>query len=303
MKVLITGATGLVGTALTQSLRADGHQVCRLLRRKDEDEQHAKQPCDLEWHPRSGAFNAAAENADAVVNLAGASVADGRWTADRKELLRSSRVVTTRGLVSAIEKMSPRPKVLVSASAVGYYGNRGDEVLTEESGPSADFLSRLAEEWEAEAMKAHALRVRVARLRFGVILAKDAGALPQMMLPFKIGAGGKLGSGKQWMSWVALDDVVRIIRFVIENDALLAAVNVTAPQPITNAEFTKVLARTMRRPAFFTVPPFALRILLGEMADEMLLSSQRVVPRVLLDSGFQFRYSDLQSTLAAILQP
>ena len=303
MKVMITGATGLVGTALIQSLRADGHQVCRLLRKKDEDEQDAKQPGDIEWDPRSGDFDATAENADAVVNLAGASVADGRWTEDRKELLRSSRVGITKGLVSAIEKMSPRPKVLVSASAIGYYGDRGDELLTEESGPRADFLSRLAEEWEAEARKAQALEVRVARLRFGVILAKDAGALPQMMLPFKIGAGGKLGSGKQWMSWVALDDVVRAIRFVIENAALRSAVNVTAPQPVTNAEFTKVLAHAMHRPAFFTVPPFALRILLGEMADEMLLSSQRVVPRALLDSAFQFQYPDLRSALTAILQP
>ena len=303
MKVMITGATGLVGTALIQSLRADGHQVRRLLRKKDEDEQDAKQPGDIEWDPRSGDFDATAENADAVVNLAGASVADGRWTEDRKELLRSSRVGITKGLVSAIEKMSPRPKVLVSASAIGYYGDRGDELLTEESGPRADFLSRLAEEWEAEARKAQALEVRVARLRFGVILAKDAGALPQMMLPFKIGAGGKLGSGKQWMSWVALDDVVRAIRFVIENPALRSAVNVTAPQPVTNAEFTKVLAHAMHRPAFFTVPPFALRILLGEMADEMLLSSQRVVPRALLDSAFQFQYPDLRSALTAILQP
>jgi uncharacterized protein (TIGR01777 family) len=303
MKVLITGATGLVGTALTQSLRADGHQVCRLLRKKDEDEQDAQQPGDLDWDPRSGAFNTAAENTDAVVNLAGASVADGRWTEDRKELLRSSRVVTTSGLVSAIEKLSPRPKVLVSASAIGYYGDRGDELLTEESGPRADFLSRLAEEWESAAMKAQTLGVRVVRLRFGIILAKDAGALPQMMLPFKIGAGGKLGSGKQWTSWVSLDDVVSAIRFVLENAALRAAVNVTAPHAVTNAEFTKVLAHTMHRPAFFTVPPFALRAVLGEMADQMLLSSQRVVPRVLLDSGFEFRFPDLQATLAAILQP
>ncbi|MGA2421637.1 MAG: TIGR01777 family oxidoreductase, partial [Candidatus Acidiferrum sp.] len=195
------------------------------------------------------------------------------------------------------------PKVLVSASAIGYYGSRGDELLTEESGPRTSFLSRLAEEWEAEAVKAQVLGMRVVRVRFGVILAKGSGALPQMMLPFKIGAGGKLGSGKQWMSWVALDDVVRAIRFVIEDASLGAAVNVTAPQPVTNAEFTKVLAHTMHRPALFTVPPFALRTLLGEMADEMLLSSQRVVPRVLLDSGFQFRYPDLPSTLKAILQP
>jgi len=303
MKVLITGATGLVGTALSQSLRADGHQVCRLLRKKDEDEQDTKQDCDLEWDPRSAAFDVAAENADAVVNLAGASIADGRWTEDRKLLLRSSRLGTTQGLVAAIEKMRPRPKVLISASAIGYYGNRGDEILTEESAPGADFLSRLAEEWEAEALRARAFGLRVVLPRFGVILAKKGGALPQMMLPFKIGAGGKLGSGQQWMSWVALDDVVRVLRLALENPALQGAINVTAAQPVTNAEFTRILAHAMHRPAFFTVPPFALRTLLGEMADALLLSSQRVLPRVLQDSGFQFLYSDLRTALAAILQP
>jgi uncharacterized protein (TIGR01777 family) len=302
MKVLVTGATGLVGTALVEALRVDGHDVCRLLRRKDEDEQHAKQQCDLDWEPQSVAFSEAAQNADAVVNLAGASIADGRWTDDRKELLRGSRVGTTRALVAAIEKMSPRPKVLVSASAIGYYGARGDEVLTEESSPSADFLSQLAEQWEAEALRARALAVRVVLPRFGVILAKRGGALPQMMMPFRIGAGGKLGSGKQWISWVALEDVVRVIRFAMENDAVQGVINVTAPQPVTNAEFTKALARAMHRPAFFTVPPFALRVLLGEMADALLLSGQRVVPQALENYGYQFLYRDLSSTLAAILK-
>jgi uncharacterized protein len=302
MKVLVTGATGLVGTALVESLRGDGHDVCRLLRRKDEDEQHAKQQCDLDWEPQSIAFGEAAQNADAVVNLAGASIADGRWTDDRKELLRGSRMGTTRALVAAIEKMSPRPKVLVSASAIGYYGARGDEVLTEESASRADFLSQLAEEWEAEALRASALGVRVVLPRFGVILAKQGGALPKMMLPFKIGAGGKLGSGKQWISWVALEDVVRVIRFAIENDAVRGAINLTAPQPVTNAEFTKVLARAMHRPAFFTVPPFALRIMLGEMADALLLTGQRVLPQALENYGYQFQYRDLKSALAAILK-
>lgn len=302
MKVLVTGATGLVGRALVQALQSDGYLVCRLLRKKDEDEQETKQDCDAEWEPHAAAFGAAAENADAVVNLAGAPIADGRWSEDRKEFLRSSRVETTRGLVAAIEQMNPRPKVLVSASAIGYYGDRGDEVLTEESSPRADFLSRLAEEWEAEAIRASALGVRVVLARFGVILAKQGGALPQMMLPFKIGAGGKLGSGKQWMSWVTLDDVVRVIRFAMETEAVEGAVNVTAPQPVTNAEFTKALARAMHRPAFFTVPPVALRALLGEMADAMLLSSQRVVPQALEKYGYQFQYRDLRSALAAILK-
>ncbi|MGA2813285.1 MAG: TIGR01777 family oxidoreductase [Candidatus Acidiferrum sp.] len=301
MKVLITGATGLVGTALVEFLPGDGHEICRLLRKRVVDEPEAKQGCDLEWDPRSGDFGRAAEDADAVVNLAGASIADGRWTDDRKKLLRDSRVETTRGLVAAMEKMSPRPRVLVSASAVGYYGSRGSELLTEDSGSRGDFLGRLAEEWEAEAVKAQALGVRVVRLRFGIILAKRGGALRQMMLPFRVGAGGKLGPGTQWMSWVALADVVRVVRFVLENQAVSGAINVVSPQPVTNAEFTKVLARAMHRPAFLTVPSFALRALFGEMADA-LLASERVVPRALQESGYQFLYTDLGAALTAILR-
>jgi hypothetical protein len=302
MKVAITGATGLVGTSLVQALRRDGHYVCRLLRRRVVDETETKQGCDLEWDPRSGEFARPAQDADAIVNLAGASISDGRWTADRKEELLSSRVQTTRGLIAAMEKMSPRPKVLISASAIGYYGNRGDEVLTEESGSRGDFLGRLAEEWEAEAIKAQALGVRVVRLRLGIILAKQGGALPPMMVPFKFGAGGKLGSGSQWMSWVALEDVVRAICLVIDNQTVQGAMNVVSPQPVTNAEFTRVLARVMHRPALFTVPPFVLRALLGEMADALLLASQRVVPRALQESGYQFLYTDLGAALTAILR-
>jgi uncharacterized protein len=301
MKVLMTGATGLVGTALAASLRADGHMVCRLLRKKDADAQSSRADCDIGWEPKSGEFGVAAQGADAVVNLAGASIADGRWNDDRKEVLRQSRVETTRGLVAAMEKMSPRPRVLVSASATGIYGHRGDEVLTEDCSPRTDFLSRLAEEWEEEALRARSLGMRVVLSRFGVILAKHGGALPTMMVPFKFGAGGKLGSGQQWMSWVALDDVVRALRFALEKDSVSGPVNVVSPQPVTNAEFTRALAQAMHRPAFFTVPPFALRLALGEMADTMLLASQRTVPRVLQESGFQFLYPDLAAALTAIL--
>ena len=301
MRVLITGATGLVGTALAESLKRDGHDVCRLLRKKS-DEQETKHGCDVEWDPKSGTFGSAADNSDAVVNLAGAPIADGRWTDDRKEVLRNSRIATTRGLVAAMEKTSPRPKVLVSASAIGYYGDRGDEILTEASGPRAGFLSRLAEEWEAEALKARSLGSRVVLARFGIILAREGGALPPIMIPFKIGAGGKLGSGTQWMSWIALEDVVRILRFVIEDEAIPGAVNVVAPQPVTNLQFTEILAKAMHRPKLFAAPGFALRTVLGEMADEMLLASQRVVPEALQKNGYQFVHSDLRSALAAILK-
>jgi uncharacterized protein (TIGR01777 family) len=302
MRVLITGATGLVGTALVESLKRDGHYVCRLLRKKSEDEQGKKYGCDMEWDPESGTFGSAADNTDAVVNLAGAPIADGRWAEDRKEVLRNSRVATTRGLVAALEKMSPRPKVLVSASATGYYGNRGDEILTEASGPRAGFLSRLAEEWEAEALKARSLGIRVVLARFGIVLAKEGGALPPMMIPFKIGAGGKLGSGTQWMSWIALEDVVRILRLVMESEAISGAVNVVAPQPVTNLQFTEILAKALQRPRFFAVPRFVLQTLLGEMADEMLLASQRVVPEVLQKNGYQFVHPDLRAALAGILK-
>jgi uncharacterized protein len=302
MRVLITGATGLVGTALVASLKRDGHYVCRLLRKKSEDEQETKQGCDVEWDPKSGTFGSAADNADAVVNLAGAPIADGRWTEDRREVLRNSRVDTTRGLLAAVDKMSPRPKVLVSASATGYYGNRGDEILTEASGPREGFLSRLAEEWEAEALKARPLGMRVVLARFGIILAGEGGALPPMMIPFKIGAGGKLGSGTQWMSWITLEDVVRILRFVMESQAISGAVNVVAPQPVTNLQFTEILARALHRPKFFGAPKFVLQTLLGEMADEMLLASQRVVPEALQKSGYQFVHPDLRTALAGILK-
>jgi uncharacterized protein len=302
MRVLITGATGLVGAALLALLKRDGHYVCRLLRKKSEDEEETKYEGDMAWDPKSGTLGSAAANTDAVVNLAGAPIADGRWTEDRKEVLRNSRVETTRGLVAALDKMSPRPKVLVSASATGYYGNRGDEILTEASGPRTSFLSRLAEEWEAEALEARSLGIRVVLARFGIILAKKGGALPPMMIPFRIGAGGKLGSGTQWMSWIALADVVRILRLVMESEAISGAVNVVAPQPVTNLQFTEILGKAMRRHTFFAAPKFVLQTLLGEMADEMLLASQRVVPEALQKNGYQFVYPDLRAALADLLK-
>jgi uncharacterized protein (TIGR01777 family) len=216
-------------------------------------------------------------------------------------LLRASRIDTTRALVGALAKMNARPSVMVSASAIGYYGDRGGETLTEESKPGADFLPGLAQEWEAEARKAEALGIRVVLARLGIILAREGGALPKMMLPFKIGAGGKLGSGQQWMSWVTLEDVVGILRLAIENASVRGAVNIVSPQPLQNTEFTKVLAKAMHRPALFPAPAFALRLALGEMADALLLSSQRVVPQKLQQLGYRFLRPDLNSALAAIL--
>ena len=319
MKILVTGSSGLVGTALTRALASAGHTVCRLVRPQSAGGEGAKEGFAVAWNPASEELGGAGVGADAVVNLAGASIADGRWTAERKALLRSSRIDTTRALVNALARMNARPSVLISASAIGIYGNRGAETLTEESKPGADFLASLAKEWEAEALKAEALGIRVALARFGIILAREGGALPKMMLPFRFGAGGRLGSGKQWMSWVTLEDVVGILRFAIENASVRGAgnvasvtsainaapvrgaINIVSPQPLQNAEFTRVLAKEMHRPALFPAPAFALRLALGEMADALLLSSQRVAPQALEKLGYRFLHPDLNSALSAIL--
>jgi uncharacterized protein (TIGR01777 family) len=327
MKILIAGSSGLVGTALTDSLARDGHTVVRLLRsgsgvKKENGSGDGKatrnraaagpnssakiidvvwnpNTCDLEGEP-FGPDQEKIEGSDALVNLAGASIAGASWSKERKALLRSSRVHITRELVCAIEKLEDGPKTIVNASAIGYYGSRGDEVLTEESKPGDEFLSGLASEWEAEAVKAEALGLRVVRLRFGIILAKDAGALPQMMRPFKFGVGGRLGSGQQWISWITLQDVVSVIREALQNRAISGAVNVVSPQPVRNVDFAQALGRAMHRPAIVPAPAFALELVLGEMS-EMLLASQRVVPSRLEQLGFRFSQRDLNSALASIL--
>jgi uncharacterized protein (TIGR01777 family) len=302
MKILITGSNGLVGSALAQDLVRAGHTVCRLIRPGTSAAAARNAPgFDVNWNPATGELGGAAVGADAVVNLAGASIADRRWTPQRKQLLRTSRIDSLRALVAALAKMSARPRVLVSASATGYYGNRGDENLTEASTPGNDFLSLTARDWEAEAIKAEAIGIRVIRARFGVILSKHGGALPQMMRPFKFGVGGKLGSGKQWLSWITLEDTVAILRLALENANLNGPINIVSPQPVTNAEFTKTLAAAIHRPALFPAPTFALRLILGEMADALLLSSQRALPAQLQKLNYQFHHLDLRSALAAVL--
>jgi len=301
MKILVTGSSGLVGTALVRTLAKAGHTVCRLVRTESAAGEGSKDGFAVAWNPATGELGGAGVGPDAVVNLAGASIADGRWTTQRKELLRSSRIDTTRALVNALAKMNVRPGVLVSASAIGYYGDRGDETLTEESKPGIDFLAGLAQEWEAEAQRAEALGIRVVLARFGIILARKGGALPKMLTPFKLGAGGKLGSGQQWMSWVTLQDVVGALRLTIESSSARGAINFVAPQPVQNFEFTRILAKAVHRPALFPAPAFALRLALGEMADALLLSSQRVAPQALEKLGYRFLDSDLTLALAAVL--
>ncbi len=329
MKIMIAGSSGLVGTALTDSLLRDGHTVVRLRRsgsgakkeggkdggRSDRAAEKSAQRrdsgkiIDIAWNPNTcdlegepfGAEQGKVEGSDALVNLAGASIAEETWSAERKAVLRSSRIHITRELVCSLEKLEDGPKTIVSASAIGYYGNRGDEVLTEESKPGDDFLARLTLEWEAEAVKAEALGMRVVRLRFGIVLAKHGGALTQMMRPFKFGVGGRIGSGQQWMSWVALQDVVSVIRFALENRTVSGPVNVVAPQPVRNADFARALGRAMHRPAIVPTPAFALEFALGEMAEALLLASQRVVPSRLEQLGYRFAQRDLSSALTSIL--
>jgi len=310
MKILVTGSTGLVGKALVAALAKDGHSVCRLVRPGTNANDDAG-GFNVAWNPATGELGGAAVGADAVVNLAGASIADGRWTEKRKTELRSSRIAVTRTLIEALGKMNAKPSVLISASAIGYYGNRGDEMLDEGSAASEDFLAEIAKEWEAEALKAEAWRTRVVLARFGIILAREGGALPKIVTPFKLGLGGRLGSGKQWMSWIALEDVVGVLKLCLEQTPIQGAVNfapisgalnVVSMQPVTNAEFTKELARALHRPAILPAPPFALRLALGrEMADALLLASQRVVPKKLVAANYSFQFPALGPALARIL--
>jgi uncharacterized protein len=297
MKVLISGGSGLVGSALTNTLRADGHVVSHFIRPGGK-----AAPGDVLWNPSRATVDVPAlEGHDAIVHLSGASIADGRWTDKRKAILRSSRVDSTRVLVDSLTHLKQPPRVFVCASAIGYYGDRGDELLTESSGYGNDFLAILCRAWEAEATRASANGIRTVTTRFGVILATQGGALPQMLTPFKLGVGGRLGSGKQWISWVALEDVVKVLRTAIDNENVNGPVNVVAHQPVQNSEFTRVLAGVLHRPAVFPAPAFALRLALGQMADALLLSSQRVQPEKLAKISYKFRYETLRPALQAIL--
>ncbi|MFA5190524.1 MAG: TIGR01777 family oxidoreductase [Verrucomicrobiia bacterium] len=276
MNILLTGAGGLVGSALAPRLAAESHTITRL--------SHSQPWPELAAH-------------DAVVHLAGENISTGRWTPERKERIRDSRVQVTRRLCEAVAKFAQPPRVVICASAVGYYGNRGDEVLREESAPGAGFLAEVCRDWEAATKPAVDAGIRVVNLRFGVILCATGGALAKMLTPFRLGLGGVLGDGQQWMSWVALDDVVGVISNALANETLRGPVNVVAPQPVTNREFTKTLGRVLHRPAVCPAPAFALRLAFGEMADALLLASQRAEPAKLLTSGFSFRFPKLGDAL------
>ncbi|PYS46597.1 MAG: TIGR01777 family protein [Acidobacteria bacterium] len=297
MNILVTGSTGLVGSALIPSLKSKGHQVVRLVRSTPKDS-----ATEVYWNPEKGTLDADdLEGIDAAVHLAGENLAEGRWTDEKKRRILESRVKGTRLLSETLGKLERKPEVLVSASAVGFYGNRGDEILTEQSASASDFLSEVCREWELATQPGAQAGVRVVNLRFGVILSNKGGALKKMLLPFKMGVGGKLGSGRQYMSWIAIDDAVGAIEFALENEHLRGPVNVVAPQPATNYEFTKALGGALSRPTIFPVPAFAARLVFGEMADATLLTSQRVEPARLKEAGFVFKYPELKDALRHVL--
>jgi uncharacterized protein (TIGR01777 family) len=298
MRILLSGSSGMIGKVVSKALIGRGDTVARLMRGGSKG---VPAYTDVRWDPDRAEFDrVAAEGADAVIHLAGASIGDGKWTDERKSLLRTSRVEATRHLVSSLAGLQVKPKIFVAASAIGYYGNRGDEKLTEHSGPGEDFLGQLTRDWERESQRAADFGARVVLTRFGIVLSIRGGALPKMLLPIKLFVGGKLGPGTQWMSWVSLADVVRAILYALDNDKVRGAVNVVSPNPAQNAEFIKTAARVLHRPAYAPAPAGALRFMLGEMADALLLSSQRVFPERLKSSGYVFENVDLEPTLQQI---
>ena len=296
MNVLVSGSGGLIGSALAPALSGDGHLV-RPLRRAPQAGADA-----TSWNPDDGSFAAGAlDGIDAVVHLAGENIAGGRWTAARKARIRDSRVDGTRRLCAALAALDTPPRVLVAASAIGFYGDRGDALLDESAAPGTGFLPEVSRSWETAAAPAREAGIRVAHLRIGIVLSPAGGALAQMLLPFKLGVGGVLGSGDQYMSWIALDDVVGIVRHALADESLSGPVNTVAPQAVTNREFTRALGKVLRRPTILPAPAFALRIALGEMADALLLASTRVDPAALRATTFEFQHPQLDGALRHVL--
>jgi uncharacterized protein len=296
MNVAVTGSRGLVGSALIPFLTTGGHRVTRLVRGT------AAGPDETVWDPLRGPLDAARlDGADAVVHLAGENIAAGRWTPARKAEIRRSRVDGTRSLCEALARVPRPPKVLVSASAIGLYGDRGPEILTEQSAPGTGFLTDVCREWEAATERASGAGVRVVNLRFGMVLSPRGGALQKLLLPFRLGMGGRIGDGRQFTSWIALDDAVGVVHHALCEESIRGPVNAVAPGPVTNAEFARTLARVLRRPTLLPVPAFAARLAFGEMADALLLASARVLPVRLQESGYRFRFPDLEAALRHLL--
>jgi hypothetical protein len=297
MNILITGSTGMIGTALIEFLQARGHRVTRLVRATAQGNEPS-----VRWNPNAGVLRASEiEGCEAVVHLAGESIAGSRWTTAQKAKIRDSRVQGTTLLAETLAKLKQPPKVLVSASAIGYYGHRGDEVLREESSPGTGFLPKICVAWEKAADPARQQGIRVVHPRFGLILSPKGGALAKMLLPFKLGAGGIMGNGKQYWSWVSLDDVIGAIHHAIVTESVVGPMNVVAPRAVTNHEFTKTLGRVLSRPTIFPLPTLAARLVLGEMADALLFASARIEPALLLATGYKFHHTELERALRELL--
>lgn len=295
MKILVTGARGLVGSFLVPYLQNQGHKVTRLVR-------NSAQSGDISWDPESKKIDKLKlEGFDGVIHLAGDNIASGRWTEAKKAEIKRSRVEGTRFLCETLASLERPPSVLISASAIGYYGDRCNEILTESSTPGDNFLADVCQEWELATSPAESKGIRVAKLRIGVVLSPKGGALNKMLPPFKMGAGGRIGSGKQYISWIALEDLAGIADFVLRTNAIKGPVNAVAPNAVTNDQFTAALGAALKRPTIFPVPGFAAHLLLGEMADELLLSSALVKPEKLLANGYQFKHEDIRSALVRIL--
>jgi len=309
LRILVSGASGLIGKAIVSSLEQQGDAVCRLVRRLPESEN------EVQWDPIREIPPELVSGYDAVIHLSGERVA-GRWTAKKKIKIRDSRVVSTRNLASAVVKCGKPPHIFICASAIGYYGGRGDEILTEESASGTGFLPDVCRQWESAAESAAKAGIRVVNLRFGIVLSPSGGALKQMLLPFRLGLGGRIGSGRQWWSWIHIEDAVRAVLSLVGRgvstggdarppttkiSAISGPVNLTSPNPMRNAEFTRELAAAVKRPALLPVPTLAARLAFGEFADEGLLASARVAPKKLLESGFEFQYPELGMALAQLL--
>jgi len=291
VKILVAGSSGLIGTALCSRLEREGYEVVRLVRR-------APAQGELRWDPEAGELEQEAlEGIEAVVHLGGRNITAGRWTATVKAQLRQSRVQTTQLLAARLAGLAAPPRVLVCASAVGIYGHRRDEELDEESDIGEGFLAELGRAWEGASAVAAEAGIRVVQARLGIVLSRRGGALAKMLLPFRLGIGGKIGDGRQYVSWISLEDAVAALIYAVENDALRGPVNLTASQPVTNAELTRTLGRVLRRPTLLPLPAFAAKLVLGELAEEGLLASQRVRPKRLLEAGFEFAHPELEGAL------
>ncbi len=294
MRVLITGASGLIGTALQRPFAEKGFEMLLASRSKPKDDRH------IQWNMETGFADEdlpRLEGLDAVVHLAGESISALRWTEEKKKAIRDSRIFGTRTIIEAFAKLENKSKVFVAGSATGFYGDRGDSEMNESNSAGDTFLSEVCKEWETESRRAEEMGIRTVLLRTGIVLSKDGGALATMLTPFKLGVGGVVGSGKQWMSWVSLDDIVGIINFAIENEDISGPINAVAPNPVTNEEFTKALGKELYRPTFLPLPEFAVNLVFGEMGDALLLDSTRVVPKRLLQAGYEFSYSELEPAL------